>query len=150
MLAFWTRSANVTVFEAAKDHLRLLAYGSTTSSAKYLLVITRCDGVRTDPFHDKSSPADKAVPRCARHQWYVFYSHPVSTYGSSCLPPAGIHCPTTMIPKDELDVDAAARAGLQKLGYKQEMKRVCACACSVRVSCSWSSLVSRTSTYIVQ
>ena len=29
--------------------------------------------------------------------------------------------------KDELDVDAAARTGLEKLGYKQEMKRVCPC-----------------------
>jgi len=52
--------------------------------------------------------------------------------------------------KDEFDVDAAARAGLEKLGYKQEMKRVCACACSVHMSCLWSELVPRTGTHIVQ
>lgn len=52
--------------------------------------------------------------------------------------------------KDELDVDADARAGLEKLGYKQEMKRVCASARSVPVSCSLSLPVSRTSTHFVQ
>jgi hypothetical protein len=32
--------------------------------------------------------------------------------------------------KDSVDVDVVARAGLEKLGYKQEMTRVCACSCS--------------------
>lgn len=30
--------------------------------------------------------------------------------------------------KDEVDVDAIARAGLEKLGYKQEMTRVGTCS----------------------
>ncbi|KAG2121325.1 amino acid transporter [Suillus clintonianus] len=34
--------------------------------------------------------------------------------------------------KDELNVDAVACAGLENLGYKQEMTRVCACSCSIR------------------
>jgi len=40
-----------------------------------------------------------------------------------------------MSSNDELLVDAVARAGLEKLGYKQEMTRVGACTCSVHVSC---------------
>jgi hypothetical protein len=35
---------------------------------------------------------------------------------------------TTMSSKDSVDVDAVARVGLEKLGYKQEMARVCACS----------------------
>jgi hypothetical protein len=38
-----------------------------------------------------------------------------------------------MSAKDSADVDAVARVGLEKLGYKQEMARVCACPCSLSV-----------------
>ncbi|KAG1898854.1 amino acid transporter [Suillus fuscotomentosus] len=34
-----------------------------------------------------------------------------------------LHCATTMSLKDSVDVDAVARVGLEKLGYKQEMTR---------------------------
>jgi hypothetical protein len=40
--------------------------------------------------------------------------------------------------KDSVDVDVVARVGLEKLGYKQEMTRVCACSfllLLIRVSC---------------
>lgn len=73
-----------------------------------------------------------------------FYSHPEQYIFHPCISAAAIfrYSTTTMSAKDSADVDAVARVGLEKLGYKQEMSRVCACSCFfIRVSYLWSLLV---------
>lgn len=64
-------------------------------------------------------------------QWEGYINPPLVYQSAASF----FHCAATMDFKDEIDVGAVARAGLEKLGYKQEMTRVCdfSCSCSISV-----------------